>query len=90
MPKALIDADNTVVNVIEWASGSDYTPPDGLTLVDVGDGCTIGATYDPATKTFTPPTPPDPPAAPPTAEQFAALQSAVETLTMQVLMGGGA
>lgn len=31
---------------------------------------------------------PAPPTAPPTADQFAALQSAVATLTMQVLTGG--
>lgn len=88
MPKALIDS-GVVVNVIEWSDGSDYTPPAGLTLVDVGDGCTIGATYDAATKTFTPPTPVDPPAAPPTAAQFAALSDAVQTLTMQVLTNSG-
>lgn len=90
MQKILIDANNTVVNIIEWASGSDYTPPDGLTLVDAGDGAAIGGTYDPKTKTFTPPTPPDPPAEPPTADQFAALQSAVQTLTLQVLANSGA
>lgn len=88
MPKALVDANGLVVNVIEWSADSDCTPPDGLTLVDAGNGCAIGGTYDPSTSTFTPPTPPDPPAGPPTAEQFAALQSAVATLTMQVLTGG--
>lgn len=87
MPKALIES-GVVLNVIEWSADSDYTPPDGCTLVDVGDGCAIGGTYDPATKTFTPPAAPDPAPEPPTAEQFAALQSAVQTLTMQVLAGG--
>jgi len=89
MPKALVDVNGTVVNIIEWSDDSNYTPPDGLTLVDVGDGCAIGGTYDVASKTFTPPTPVDPPAVPPTAAQFQALSDAVQTLTMQVLTNSG-
>lgn len=88
MPKALIDSNGVVVNIIEYAPSGDYQPPAGLTMVDVGEGCAIGGTYNASTSTFTPPTPPAPASQPPTADQFAALQSAVATLTMQVLTGG--
>lgn len=82
MRKVLVDADNNVVNVIEWSEGSDYTPPEGLTLVDDGDGAAIGGTYNPAAKTFTPPAvvDPDPTVAPPTGEEFAALQQQVAAI----------
>lgn len=37
MRKALLDASNKLVNVIEWEADSEYTPPVGLNMV----------TYDP-------------------------------------------
>lgn len=87
MQKALVDAGGTVVNIIEWSDDSEFTPPDGQTLVDVGDGCAIGGTYSGGA--FHPPAPPTPVASPPTAEQFAALQQAVVTLTLHSLPIGG-
>lgn len=85
MRKVLIDANSVVVNVIEWSADSNYAPPDGCTLIADGDGAMIGATWDAATGTFAPPAPVTPPAPPPDAAQFAALQSAVQSLTLQVL-----
>jgi hypothetical protein len=86
MQKALVDTSGIVVNIIEWEEGSQYAPPDGIVIVDIADGAAIGGTYE--NGNFIPPTPPVPPAGPPSAEQFAALQASVQTLTMQVLMGG--
>lgn len=93
MRKVLVDADNKVVNVIEWEDGATYEPPSGLVLVDDGDNAEIGSTYDPVTKVFTPPAATAPEPAPPTAEEFAALQStvaAIQTVTAPTWVVGKA
>lgn len=51
-----------VVNAIEYDGVSEYTPPEGLALVERGDsGAWTGWSYD--GETFTPPPEPDPPPA---------------------------
>jgi hypothetical protein len=48
-----------VVNAIVYDGEENYTPPDGLALVERGDsGAWIGWTYDAETETFT--SPPEP------------------------------
>jgi hypothetical protein len=45
-----------IVNAIVYDGTDDYTPPEGLALVERGDsGAWIGSTYDPETETFSPP-----------------------------------
>lgn len=34
MPWLLIDTNNTIVNIIEYDGAEEYTPPDGLALVN--------------------------------------------------------
>jgi hypothetical protein len=53
------DADNVVVNVIEWDGVTTYTTAAGTTLVD-GTGKDVGPgyVYDPGTGEFTDPTAP--------------------------------
>lgn len=48
MRYALVNADGLVVNAIVWDGQADYTPADGLTLVEVPDGksCGPGWTFD--------------------------------------------
>ena len=48
MKYALVDADGLVVNVIVWDGETEYTAPDGLTVVAVPDGVGGGPdwTYD--------------------------------------------
>lgn len=60
MRKPLIDATNTVVNIIEIEPDAEYSPPDGLTMLDEDPAAIIGGTYDPATDTFAPPPDPEP------------------------------
>ena len=56
---ALINADNVVTGVIVWNGEAEYTPADGLTLINVDDvPCGPGWTYNGSTFT-----------APPTEEQ---------------------
>jgi hypothetical protein len=45
---ALVDADGSVTGVILWDGQTEYTAPDGLTLVKVPDGVRAGPgwTYD--------------------------------------------
>lgn len=46
--------DGLIVNAIVWDGEADYTPPDGLSLVERGESeAWIGWTYD--GETFTPP-----------------------------------
>ena len=46
--------DGLIVNAIVWDGTDDYTPPEGLALIERGDsGAWIGWTYDGGT--FTPP-----------------------------------
>lgn len=67
MRKPLIDATNTVVNIIEWdpVESADYTPPAGLTMRDEDPTAIIGGSFDPATDTFAPPPEPEPVPEPP-------------------------
>lgn len=53
---ALVDADGLVTGVIVWDGETEYTPADGLTLVNVPDGqpCGPGWTCD-GTKLIAPP-----------------------------------
>lgn len=45
-----------IVNAIVYDGTDDYTPPEGLALVERGEsGAWIGWTYDSDTETFTPP-----------------------------------
>lgn len=60
MRKPLIDATNTVVNIIEIEPDAIYTPPDGLTMLGEHPDAMIGGTYDPDTDTFAPPPEPEP------------------------------
>lgn len=62
MRKPLIDNTNTVINIIEIEPDASYVPPAGLTMLDPNDNAAIGGTYNPTTKTFTPPPGPTPPA----------------------------
>lgn len=64
MRRPLTDADNLVVNIIEWdpVESASYTPPDELTMRDEDPTAIIGGTYDPATGLYSPP--PDPPVTP--------------------------
>lgn len=49
--------DGLIVNAIEYDGEADYTPPQGLALVERGDsGAWIGWTYDAENGEFTPPT----------------------------------
>lgn len=51
---ACINSDNIVVNVVLWDGESEWTPPEGYTLVDVtGIDCGIGDLYE--NETFTKP-----------------------------------
>ncbi len=53
--------DGLIVNAIEYNGTDEYTPPDGLALVERGDsGAWIGWTYTDGE--FTPPTEPEEPA----------------------------
>ena len=54
MAQFAIVKNNVVVNVISWDGQSDYTPPEGCSLVQ-NDSCGIGYTYDPVAQTFSPP-----------------------------------
>lgn len=52
--------DGRIVNAIEYDGEADYTPPDGLALVERGEsGAWMGWTYD--GENFTPPPEPEEP-----------------------------
>lgn len=55
MRKPLIDATNTVVNIIEIEDSANWQPPAGCTLMPPSDTATIGGSYDPATGLYSPP-----------------------------------
>lgn len=61
MRYALVNAEGLVENAIVYDGEANYTPPDGLTLVEIPDGIGGGPgwTYDGTTWTAPPP-PPDP------------------------------
>jgi hypothetical protein len=61
MRTPLINEDGTVVNIIEYDGQTDYTPPDGLKMLDADDRVAIGGTYDLDSGEYTPPPEPDPP-----------------------------
>lgn len=44
MKFALVDEENLIVNIIVYDGESDYTPPAGLSLVQVSDEKQIGDT----------------------------------------------
>ena len=60
MRYALINADGLVVNAIVWDGQTEYTAPDGLTLIKVPDGVGAGPgwTYN-GTDWIAPPPEPD-------------------------------
>ncbi len=60
MRKPLIDATNTVVNIIEIEPDANYKEPDGLHMLDEHPDAIIGGSYDPETDTFAPPPDPEP------------------------------
>lgn len=53
MVYAVIDAANTVVNLVEWDGESAWVPPEGHTVEPVPDRASIGWFYE--NGTFTPP-----------------------------------
>lgn len=57
---AILDKDNTVVNVSEWDGVTPWTPGEGLTAVLLPDNSPveIDGTYTPKTKEFVPAEPP--------------------------------
>ena len=55
MQYAIIDsATNKVINVIEWDGAANYTPPEGVTIIQ-SDTASCQGTYDPNTQTFAQP-----------------------------------
>jgi hypothetical protein len=55
---AVIDTENVVVAIVLWDGVTPWSPPDGETVIRVGDQiCDRGYTYDPATGLFAPATP---------------------------------
>jgi len=48
---AVVNAENKVVNVIEWDGVSTYTPKPGCSLV-ASEVCDKGDDFDPADETF--------------------------------------
>jgi hypothetical protein len=58
---AMIDSNNLVINIIDWDGESDWSPPQGTTIIDLTNyeiTPSIGWTYE--NGAFVPPPPPEP------------------------------
>jgi hypothetical protein len=59
---AMIDSNNLVINIIDWDGESDWSPPQGTTIIDLTNyeiAPSIGWTYE--NGAFVPPPPPPEP-----------------------------
>jgi hypothetical protein len=64
---AIVDSNNTVHNVIVWDEASQWSPPEGMTMVNVEEvRCDIGWKYE--NEVFIDPTPPPEPVTDPATD----------------------